>query len=251
MIDCRVDRELDYVIDSSPDVVPKLARLACDFLDIKSPGFGITHDATMDPEPIETDNPDIVQASIHSFHTELVLAALESIRPQIHFDRPLLEPLWLPQRYSSAHQDPIVEAPLGRYEFEKLFTVLRLHTTDKTMGADVTLAYTAPGAKIVCGDRGLFIKDGEASEQALAYGYDGQRMMWDTDLFKAIETGGYDPLIFGPNIYHYVQEPLSTVAFCTRSMVGPRAAHVFCSINPSVSRTTLRSDIPIYTQELD
>jgi len=238
MSELRVNYDLNQVLDTDPDVDKKVAEFLAMVVDFQVPGFGIVHDRSI----------GVSQDEVHNWHGNLILDAATLLAPELVTGEifSLTSTIDLDMA-TLVHIDPIPSI-IRAVENQKM--LLRLHTTDKDNASHVVLANTAPGINSGIGDRHLYSsKTGLPNDYALARGYDDQPRIMTADLLKNINFGSYDPIVTESAVFHYRQNPLSSVVFRSMSSIGPSTAHGFSPIDETnVERNALVSDLYIFTE---
>lgn len=245
LVNCfRHDLELGSVLDTNPDVVDRSVSLFSDFIDFRSPGFGITHD----PQIIVT--PEMA----HSWHQGLVLAAIACLEPDqviVEAEIPLLnDPPETFEGATPSHTDRSIGPLESDPEADPSVMKIIIHTADAN-GADHKLSHTAAGYHTQLGDQEAYEWTDWPNNVGFERGYDlGLKRVGFLQALHIVENGGSEPTSIDSRVYHYRQTPMSSVVIRSRTPIGPRTVHKVDPIDFSVLRTPIISVMTVRAQWL-
>lgn len=230
----RRDLPLPSVTDTEKYRVFRLAKLIAAFAEGKLPGIGITHAAT------EADDWRLISVD----HQNLVISALKRLQPGVK----VIEP------FRGQHGNPETRTNLGphldglsrRYQNKDphgLTATWLLHTS---LGPSARVRLISSRSGSYCNGEGPPIGDAKLTyEEQTQRGYDrddsdllvrDRRMYTDQPDYRNLLDTSYDPIISEPDVYHFDQEPMSSVLLTLGSALGPRTIHDFATMGPGRER---------------
>lgn len=213
-----------------PVVIDEARQLIERTVDCEIPGFAIVDEVT---------EPTSVVKLIHRKHQALVMAALRETVPKIKLDGDFGYPhLYNFGPGTALHMD------INGTTLKELIGVLRLHTPS----LQATHARLANGRNIApLGDRQSYSRN-MPSLRALGHGYDDLPILSVSDGLAQLDSGNLTVLNYcEPTIYHFDQQPGTSILFRTTSGLGAASVHGFTSTADQVDRPTYISDLTIAT----
>lgn len=228
-------RELPYVVDNDPEVIPKLSEVLGRVVDGELPGAGI----------VSAPDGGRSQLRAHRRHGLLAAAAFAKATPPArHTNNPVIRAVEEFDYGTPMHADRSTHRePRGALEL-----LLRLHTADSFNGSTVRMMLTEAGFSLSePGDIGQYFPYGpDKNSERDRRGYDPDSFYTSPEDFIArMPAGTYDPWLTGHDVFEFTQQPLTSVLFRSESSTGPVAAHEFTPLDSSHPRTIMYSDLLI------
>jgi hypothetical protein len=237
MTEFRSDHELPSVLDNDPAVLGKLAELIGSVIDFDIPAFGIDHDPSRNLDHWMT----------HLMHREIILEAASLVSPQIKYDCLFEDVLETDFGSRTLNHTDLLDFLTPETD-QKM--ILRLHTADAKNGANVTTANAGVSFGGDAGDVDLFDEEGHPGLLGqIIHRYDPDTLILINDeVFDQIPRGSYEPIYSEAEIYHYTQNPLSSIFFRSSTSMGPSTVHGFEAHIQQYPRKTLHSDLEVLGQ---
>ena len=250
MIEVRRDFELPSIQDGDPAAVPKMAEALLGLVAGDIPGVGIDH--TM-------PGASLAHWRVHDLHQGIIVDAAQTLGSQVSMGDSF-------RRVGSLREEPHLPLHYDRprslmdHEIENdhlgLPLFLRLHTADPKNGAEVMMANSMPGIDpAAAGDAPVFKLPNRTRQAAIdELGYDASLQHFGSRVNGEVAIGvyegatGVDATRVSGDIYHYTQQPLSSVLFRSRAALGSVTLHGFRSLDPSLDRTFYISNVTAYSQ---